>query len=1363
MSLGGDPSASTASISDSCGVATGDFPPLPNHTPPTACSGENADANSSHGRSRHSSSSTTPHHHKHKDEKSQDGSGGTTKPEKERSHSASSHHRGSSHKSSSSSKHSSHALAKDSDEEEEPPPPPPPPVSEMEPPPPDEQRTSGESHSPISISPSPDAAQSLQSSPPLQNSPTKDTPLPASSPPPSLSRSPTPTTLSATSLLHSTSPANQRPAPPTSPIAPPPISSPAVTTVIKSLTPTLVKPPPLITPPVLSIPAVKPLNPILKVASAPILVSPPVSTSTPPSPSISSPRTSNRSCTTPLQPIPPQLPPASPQSTVPLRSLSSQPLSTSSPLIPSTSPTLLPAAAVPPSPGRPTPPTNVPSPTATKSPPVLSQASTPLRGRVSNALSSSSPSLNVTRLASSSPLSVKGSTDDTGSKPPLPPPRRPLPSAPIHSRENSTTGSTTTTGGASPSKFGTPPGHTPPFRTSSESNLANTGKDDDKKRLEDLAVPEIAIAELETLSSSVSSFYSGTNSQRTAQQDSIEKGSNAASALHELASVIDHNQCFKISETLRENFLKAAAVYRTFNAKYYPALHIPPSELTAALTQAEKQVQSNKLLWDTVQVSRDNCDAATQKFSAAQKRTKNVDLIKLAEAQQERDSLFSLCKKNTDEATALGTKIYTQCLLSSMLSVCDNFIDMKTSIDNCMGFLEELQSDIQAWKRFATEELKAINSQQKSELETRLEKCDPIVQRLVNKETEFLTTLNTLSHVFLAGILKDGSLFGEITKEQVGCIFYNIQPLLEFHTTLHKSLSTSLDPQSIFAETMQPLCDLYSKYIANYTHAQHALIVCKEKSPAFLKLLKMCEAEVGKIDLSTLLASPLQRLKEYLQFFEGVIASGEPNTSLHVTEALRELCELAEEAKLDHQTALVSCGITGWRDCFPVPPGRQFITQGTFNSREHGLIRILLFSDILVLAKCKSKTLQPQFLAAMGLHTFGIKEVPDISPTMKFCVQIADPHMIVSFSAENDSIRKEWIEHTNNAISRVMQRKVFHVELRELLATGREQGRDVPSLVESAVAFLENSVDSEGLFRISGNATQIEELVTKIEETDSAFEFPESSDPNVVAGVLKRFLRNLPVPLIPFASQSEFLKCAEERDYARRAVMLRDNINRLSPEHRNTLQCIVKLFSQLAAHEAHSKMSSRNISIVFAPHFLRSKAAEDFTNLSSGPFDVVTSMIDDYETIFGEIEASRVAKKEAVRTTSSYSITKIKAPDSSDLHETFGGVQGLEESGGLTLSLAEIVKQGNLTMKSTYNWPTRWLALKKNYLYSFKTPKDKTPKKVISLQGAELHAEAKREFGFSITTSTGTTYSFTAKNEEDFNAWFSAITSCCSP
>ena len=122
---------------------------------------------------------------------------------------------------------------------------------------------------------------------------------------------------------------------------------------------------------------------------------------------------------------------------------------------------------------------------------------------------------------------------------------------------------------------------------------------------------------------------------------------------------------------------------------------------------------------------------------------------------------------------------------------------------------------------------------------------------------------------------------------------------------------------------------------------------------------------------------------------------------------------------------------------------------------------------------------------------------------------------------------------------------------------------------------------SEGLFRVPGDVDSIAELKLSIE--NGKYEMGNISDPNVPASLLKFWLRDLADPLIPSEFYDRCTACSEKADEL--AKILKE----LPEENYNVVKFIVNFLRLVARpeHQAITKMNINNLSMVFAPNFLR--------------------------------------------------------------------------------------------------------------------------------------------------------------------------------
>jgi len=84
--------------------------------------------------------------------------------------------------------------------------------------------------------------------------------------------------------------------------------------------------------------------------------------------------------------------------------------------------------------------------------------------------------------------------------------------------------------------------------------------------------------------------------------------------------------------------------------------------------------------------------------------------------------------------------------------------------------------------------------------------------------------------------------------------------------------------------------------------------------------------------------------------------------------------------------------------------------------------------------------------------------------------------------------------------------------------------RQLPWLVERCISFIRTSaLDLQGIFRVSGLASDVDKLQKQFEAGDFQTDFV-SQDPHAVAGVLKKFFRELPEPLFTYELHKQFME-----------------------------------------------------------------------------------------------------------------------------------------------------------------------------------------------------------------------------------------------
>eukprot|EP01102_Stenamoeba_stenopodia_P001174 TRINITY_DN1101_c0_g1_i1.p1 TRINITY_DN1101_c0_g1~~TRINITY_DN1101_c0_g1_i1.p1 ORF type:complete len:520 (+),score=82.72 TRINITY_DN1101_c0_g1_i1:210-1769(+) len=143
---------------------------------------------------------------------------------------------------------------------------------------------------------------------------------------------------------------------------------------------------------------------------------------------------------------------------------------------------------------------------------------------------------------------------------------------------------------------------------------------------------------------------------------------------------------------------------------------------------------------------------------------------------------------------------------------------------------------------------------------------------------------------------------------------------------------------------------------------------------------------------------------------------------------------------------------------------------------------------------------------------------------------------------------------------------------------------DIPGILALCFQILMKGVETEGLFRIPGGATEVHEMYSSINKgvpVDFA-----SQKPHNICSLLSRFFDELPDPLLTYDLYDSFLHL-HDIDPEKKFDLLQELIFMLPDMHAAVLEKLLKLLKRIAEKKDVNKMSSLNLAIVFAPLLLR--------------------------------------------------------------------------------------------------------------------------------------------------------------------------------
>jgi hypothetical protein len=164
------------------------------------------------------------------------------------------------------------------------------------------------------------------------------------------------------------------------------------------------------------------------------------------------------------------------------------------------------------------------------------------------------------------------------------------------------------------------------------------------------------------------------------------------------------------------------------------------------------------------------------------------------------------------------------------------------------------------------------------------------------------------------------------------------------------------------------------------------------------------------------------------------------------------------------------------------------------------------------------------------------------------------------------------------------ERPIFGLSLEDLFQ--RDQS-PVPTVIYQCIQAVDLfGLDHEGIYRISGDTRQVQELKSLFDHDSARVDFrnPETfhHDVNNPANLLKQFLRELPDPLLTSEHYSALLDAARIQDDMTRRDSLHAIINALPDPNYATLRALVLHLHRVNEHQRANRMTPGNLAVVFA-------------------------------------------------------------------------------------------------------------------------------------------------------------------------------------
>uniref|UniRef100_A0AAQ5X221 Chimerin 2 n=1 Tax=Amphiprion ocellaris TaxID=80972 RepID=A0AAQ5X221_AMPOC len=145
-----------------------------------------------------------------------------------------------------------------------------------------------------------------------------------------------------------------------------------------------------------------------------------------------------------------------------------------------------------------------------------------------------------------------------------------------------------------------------------------------------------------------------------------------------------------------------------------------------------------------------------------------------------------------------------------------------------------------------------------------------------------------------------------------------------------------------------------------------------------------------------------------------------------------------------------------------------------------------------------------------------------------------------------------------------------------------------------------SGMKSEGLYRVSGFSEHIEDVRLAFDRDGEKADISASAyaDINIIAGALKLYLRDLPIPVITFDLYSKFIQAAKIPNAESRLEAIHENLLQLPPAHYETLRYLMAHLKRVTMFEKDNLMNSENLGIVFGPTLMQPPEQNALTTLN---------------------------------------------------------------------------------------------------------------------------------------------------------------------
>lgn len=186
--------------------------------------------------------------------------------------------------------------------------------------------------------------------------------------------------------------------------------------------------------------------------------------------------------------------------------------------------------------------------------------------------------------------------------------------------------------------------------------------------------------------------------------------------------------------------------------------------------------------------------------------------------------------------------------------------------------------------------------------------------------------------------------------------------------------------------------------------------------------------------------------------------------------------------------------------------------------------------------------------------------------------------MLAMFANQKEAGEPGWLQRAATALRTALRGQSLQAICRQELSS-----RPCPQLILASCTFLATKgLRTPDIFKVDATDAEVQDLTNRISEQVDLI--PPSSDPHLVATLVKQFLLRLPEPVLTYRLCYEWLAAADNLGMCSPLTM------QLPAANYNTLKLLLLVCSQVADNASTNKMGTMALATALAPTLLWKQA-----------------------------------------------------------------------------------------------------------------------------------------------------------------------------